>query len=262
MALEDQILVDLHRAAALASRPGIAVPSRDLEATSREIGRQGTKDAVSRLVRAGRVQSVRRDLVILPDATGRMTVGLPELIKVVVPSHHLITGGRALEEHRLTNQHFFSIVVLVPNPVSGFIYRGQKAVFLTTPEERIWGWQEDGPHFAVPERAIVDAVSHPRYGVSLPMATEALTSASLRDPDFLERLASAARRYGSTATARRLGLLVTRLFGRDAAEPFHELIGESRTPVPLRPGGQSKGEFDHEWRVILNASVSSAEVIV
>jgi predicted transcriptional regulator of viral defense system len=112
----------------------------------------------------------------------------------------------------------------------------------------------------LPERAILDAVSHPRYGVSLHMALGALRSAVERDPDFLGRLVEAARRYDSAATARRIGLLVDQLFGQDAAEPFRALIGTSRTPVSLRPGGERTGPIDHRWRLVMNASVEPAGV--
>jgi hypothetical protein len=44
---------------------------------------------------------------VLPDATGRIDVGLADLIDVVAPQPYLITGGSALEYHNLTDQHFF-----------------------------------------------------------------------------------------------------------------------------------------------------------
>lgn len=245
----------MYRAATLAGRPSIVLPSRDLEDTSRQLGQQGVKDAVRRLKRSGRILSVRKNLVVLPEATGRVTVGLPEIIKVVAPSLHLITGGRALEESHLTDQHSFTVVVLVPAPVSGFSFRGEKATFLTADPARIWGWVTSGPHYALPERAILDGVSHPRYGVSLPMALGALSGAIDRDPDFLSLLFDAARLYDSTATSRRIGLLVGHLCGHDEAEPFRDLIGTSRTPVLLRPGGERKGQIDRTWRVIVNASI-------
>jgi predicted transcriptional regulator of viral defense system len=259
---EDNVLVGLHRAASAAGRPGVCVPSRDLEEAGQAIGRPRAKEALSRLLRAGRVISVRQDLIVLPDATGRVTVDLPELIRVVSPSPYLITGGRALEEARLTGQHFFSVIVLVPGRVRGFSFRGEKAAFLPTERERIWGWREDGPHYATPERALVDALSHSRYGVPLSVALSALRKATQRDSDFLSRLVDATRRYGSSTTARRIGLVVEAQFGSDTAEPFRELIGSSRTPVLLRPGGPTDGEVDREWRVIVNATTQSEPATV
>jgi predicted transcriptional regulator of viral defense system len=255
VALEDRIMVQLYRAASLAGRPAIAVPSLDLEATASAVGNRSARQALSRLVHAGRVLSVRKDLVVLPDATGRVVVGMPELVGVVAPSPYLITGGRALEKSRLTDQHFFSIVVLTPSVVSGFSFRGERAVFMTTEPARIWGWEDDqSPRFATPERAVVDSVSHARYGVSLPIAIDALHRAAERDPEFLARLVDVTRRYDSTAAARRVGLLVDRLFGEEAAEPFRELVGESRTPVLLRSTGDAHGPVDRAWRVVGNAS--------
>ena len=254
MNLEDSVLIDLHRAATLAGRPGIAVPSLDLNLASQRIGGHRAEEALRRLRQSKRVLHVRKDLVILPDATGRTTVGLPELINVVAPTKHLITGGRALEERRLTNQHSFSVIVLVPKVITNFSLRRENAVFLATEVDRIWGWQRSGPHFAFPERALVDAVSHPRYGVSLSMAVGALDRAVGQDPRFLGRLVGATRRYRSPATARRIGLLVERLFGEEAAVPFEGLIGTNRTPVLLRAGGAKRGQLNERWRVIVNAT--------
>lgn len=255
MNIDDRVLRALHRAASLAARPGIAVPSKDLAGEADAIGRQAVAHALHRLARSDRILSVRRDLLVLPDATGRMTVTLPDLVEVVAPALHLITGARALDLNNLTDQYSFTVVVLVPTPVQGITYRGEEAIFLTTRPSRIWGWQPNGPHVAVPERAILDGVSHPRYGVALHMAIEALQRSVDRDPKFLERLVVATRNYHSAATARRVGLIVDRLYGPLAAEPFHQLIGDTRSPVLLRPGGAHTGAIDREWRLIVNASI-------
>jgi predicted transcriptional regulator of viral defense system len=259
--LEDRVLVELHRASALAGRPGIVVPSADLEVADQQTGsRPRTKNAISRLAKTNKIVTVRKDLLVLPDATGRVTVTAPELVDVVAPPPYLITGGRALQHHHLTDQHFFSIAVLVPTRVSTFIYRGERAVFLATDPKQIWGWQdEERPRFAIPERVILDVLSSTRYSVSFPQALSALVLATQRDPRFLERLVTSVRRFESNAAARRVGLLVDRLFGKDSAAPFRELIGESRTPVLLRRGGVTNGQVDPKWRVIVNASTEPEE---
>jgi predicted transcriptional regulator of viral defense system len=259
--IEDRVLVELHRASALGGRPGIVVPSADLEIADQQTGsRSRTKNAISRLIRANKVLAVRKDLLVLPDATGRVTVTVLELIDAVAPEPYLITGGRALQHHRLTDQHFFSVAVLVPTRVSTFIYRGERAVFLASAPKQIWGWQDDErPRIATPERVILDVLSNTRYSVSFSQALSALALAIQRDPKFLERLEASVRRFESNAAARRVGLLVDRLFGRDSAAPFHELIGESRTPVLLRSGGVTNGYIDHTWRVIVNASTEPEE---
>jgi predicted transcriptional regulator of viral defense system len=101
---------------------------------------------------------------------------------------------------------------------------------------------------------ILDVLSSTRFGVSFSQALSALSLAVQLDPEFLERLVAGVRRFESDATARRVGLLVDRLFGPDAALPFRELIGKSRTPVLLRRGGVTDGQVDPTWRVRVNAS--------
>ena len=250
------MLVELHRAATLAGRPGVAVPSVDLATFLSQSGNRGyALKAVARLVRSGRLMAVRKDLLVLPDSTGRVIVDLPELIDAVAPLPYLITGGRALQHHDLTDQHFFTAVVLVPRRVANFSYRGEKTVFLLTDHERIWGWSDDErPRYATPERVIVDALSHARYRVSFQQALDAMLRAAGLDSRFLERLAATVSRYASAATARRVGLLVDRHFGTDAAAPFREFIGTSRTPVLLRSTGTAEGPVDRAWRVRMNVS--------
>jgi len=254
--IEDRVLIELHRAAALAGRPGIAVPSQDLDIADQHTGsRSRTKDAIWRLEQAGRITSVRKDLFVLPDATGRISVGLANLIDVVAPQPYLITGGRALEHHNLTDQHFFSVAVLTPSRVTSFMYRGERAIFLPTDKNNIWGGKGQ-PHYATPERVIMDALGSTRYGVSFSQVLTALSLEGQRDPEFLGRLLASARHFQSNAAARRVGLLVDRLFGSDAAAPFRELIGKSRTPTLLRRGGRTDGSLDSTWRVIVNASTA------
>lgn len=259
--IEDRVLVELHRAAALAGRPGVAVPSQDLDIADELTGsRARTREALGRLVRKGQLTTVRKDLLLLPDATGRVTVGLDQLIDTIAPEPYLITGGRALEHHQLTDQHFFSVPVLVPTRVSPLMYRGEHAIFLATDPEHIWGWVDDErPRYATPERVIVDVVEGPRYSVAFPQVLSALDLAVRRDRELLERLVEVLGRFASVAAARRVGLLVDRLFGADAAAPFRGLIGQSRTPVLLRRGGVTHGPVDPIWRVIVNVSTDLEE---
>ena len=253
---EDQVLVELYRAAALAGRPSIAIPSLDLEVAENLNGRESALKAISRLAKTNRITSVRKDLLLLPDPTGRITVGIADLIDTVSPQPYLITGGRALEHHDLTDQHFFAVAVLVPSQVTPFAFRSERARFLVTNEKFIWGWGDDRPQYATPERAVLDVLNSARFGVSFSQALSSLNLGAHCDPKFLERLAASARRLGSDSASRRIGLIVDTLFGSDAAAPFVELIGESRTPVLLRRGGVTTAPIDSKWRVIVNASTT------
>jgi hypothetical protein len=95
--------------------------------------------------------------------------------------------------------------------------------------------------------------------VAFSQVLSALDLAVRRDPELLKRLVGVLGRFGSVAAARRVGLLVDRLFGADAAVPFRGLMGKSRTPVLLRRGGVTYGPVDPTWRVIVNASTDLEE---
>lgn len=262
MTIEDRVLRELHRAALEAGRRGIGVPSADLDAVARRTGdRAAAEQALKRLVQAQRVVRVRRDVVVLPDPTGLLGIELADLIDGIAPQPYLITGGGALGHFDLTDQHFFGLAVLVPSEVTKLRFRGQTATFFKTDPTNIWGWgAEARPRFALPERALVDALNHPRYGVSLTQAADALLRAASRDTGFLNRLLAAVLRYrsgsrghSSRSSARRVGFVVERLFGPEAAAPYRDLVGSNRAPVLLRPGGSSSGPVDSSWRLVVNA---------
>jgi len=269
MTIEDLVLRELHRAALEAHRRGIAVPSVDLGAVARRTGgRPAAEQALTRLVKAKRVVRVRRDLLVLPDTTGLLSIDMVDLVDAVAPQPYLITAGGALEHFDLTDQYSFGLVVLVPSEVTRLRYRGQTATFFKTDPANIWGWEpETRPRYALPERAIVDVLNHPRYGVSLTQALDAICRATSRDSAFLDRLHAAVLRYGagsrghsSRSSARRVGLVVERLFGADAAAPYRDLVGTNRTPVLMRPGGSPSGPIDSTWRVVVNAVLEPATV--
>lgn len=264
MKLEDGVLRELHRAALEAGRPNICVPSTDLNAVARRTGsREAAQKAVQRLARAERVVRIRKDLLILPEVTGLLNVEMDNLIDAIAPQAYLITGGRALEHHHLSDQHFFGVIVLVSSRIQGLAYRGQTATFLLTDPRNIWGWREGArPHYATPERTIVDTLNHPRYAVSLTQSLDALLTAASKDPSFLDRLLHAVVRYRSPSAARRVGLVVERFFGAAPALPFLPLIGENRLPVLMRPGGNPEGCLDAKWRVIVNAVLEPEKVMV
>lgn len=256
------MLKEMYGLALDAGRPSVSIPSLDLNALSEVAGgRWSAQSAIQRLVHSGRITRARRDLLVLPDTTGRLKLDLPDLIDIVAPLPYLITAGRAIEHHDLTDQHFFRVTVLSPRELEPLSFRGQSAKFAKTSAERIWGWAESpGPRYALPERAIVDALNHPRYGVAHSLAVDALLLAVGRDSGFLDRLLDTVRRFESPAVARRVGYVVHRFISTDAAMPFRELIGQNRSPVMLRPGGKRTGDVDSTWRVRVNAQVQPERV--
>lgn len=260
MTIEDVVLADLHRATREAGRPSIAIPSKDLDVAARRAGgRVAAKQALARLVSARRVVRVRRDLLLLPDPTGLLNIECDDLVEAIAPTAHLITAGAALAHLGLTDQHYFGLVVLVPTEIATLTYRSQTVKFYKTDPTNIWGSTRGAtPRYACPERALLDAVNHPRYGVSLTQSVDALVRAESSDPEFLDRLQSAVHRYGarghgSRSAARRFGLIIDRLYGPSAAAPYREMLGPNRAPVLLRPGGSHEGAVDPTWRVLVNA---------
>jgi predicted transcriptional regulator of viral defense system len=262
MKLEDKVLRELHRAALDAGRHALAVPSVDLDVVAARTGsREAAQKAIQRLVQAGRVVRVRKDLLVLPDTAGLLGVDLVDLVDAITPRPYLITGGRALEHHELTDQHFFGVVVLTPGSLRTLSFRAQSATFLRTDPANIWGWQDDArPRYALPERAIVDVLNHPRYGVSLTQSLDALFLAAGKYPAFLDRLLETVAHYNSPAVARRVGLVVERLFGTAHAEPYRGLVGANRAPVRLRARGTANGPLDTTWRVVVNAAIEPERV--
>lgn len=265
MTVEDMLLRDLHRAAIDAGRPGVAVPSADLPPiVGRARSQASIAQALHRLTRSGRIVRVRRDLLVLPDAAGLLRVDLVDLVDAMASGPYIITAGRALQHAELTDQHWFGIEVLAARGGAPLCWREQQARFHQTDPTNLWGAVPDmRPSYALPERALLDVLNHPQYGVSLTQALDALILAARRDTQFLGRLHRAvlrygagARNHGARAVARRVGLLVERLYGADAAEPYLALVGENWAPVPLRPGGKAAGTINRTWRVIENATIA------
>jgi predicted transcriptional regulator of viral defense system len=170
------------------------------------------------------------------------------------PERHLVTAGRALAWHGLSDQAFRQLIVLTPKLQREWQWQGETVRYVLQPEEKIWGGREIGPArsptlIARPERAILDSLTHPSWGVSLHQIVEAIRIGLSRDQKFAERLAQATARYDNAFAARRLGFIVSRLAGNDAAASFRGLIGTSRAITPLESGGQRKGPVHAEWRL-------------
>jgi predicted transcriptional regulator of viral defense system len=270
MTVEDTLLRDLHRAAIDAGRPGVAVPSVDLPSMVGSTRSQASIDqALYRLTRSGRIIRVRRDLLVLPDAAGLLRVDLVDLIDVAASGPYIITAGRALQHAELTDQHWFGIEVLTARAGAPLYWRDQQARFHQTDPTNLWGALPDTrPCYALPERALLDVFNHPRYGVSLTQALDALILAVSRDTLFLDRLHTAvirygagARNHGARAVARRVGLLVERIYGAEAAEPYLALVGDNWSPISLRPSGKAAGDLNRKWRVIENATIAPERAV-
>lgn len=159
-----------------------------------------------------------------------------EVIGYVTPDPHLVTAGRALREHRLSDQTFRSLVVMTPHRLRSWEWQGERVKYVLTPRERIWGAAERSPllptRIANEERALLDALAHPRWGVSLAHLTEALDRYLERTGES-DKLALATARYKNAHLARRFGFLIEQLAGEAKALPFRALRGSTKGAIPL-----------------------------
>lgn len=170
----------------------------------------------------------------------------------MTPRPYLITAGRALAEFGLSDQHFFHVIVLTSHRLSDWSWQGDEVRYALVAPGRIWGLSTpDGPRVALPERAILDCLANPRWGVGLAQTAEALDRA-VRDCTSPERLAQTAERYGSAAAARRLGYLLELLHGPDAGSPLLPLRGRSHARVLLSSSTPNRGPSNPRWGLRIN----------
>ena len=250
--LSERAFVALNRRVVSAQRYPVVRLDEDMEALDAATGSpRRSRDALRQLRRDGRLRRVRRGIYLLVAPTGSTDVRVLPLIDAVTPRPYLITAGRALAELGLSDQHFFRVIALTSHRLNDWAWQGDEVRYAFVDPERIWGQAPDGPSIALPERAILDCLANPRWGVSVPQAAEAVDRA-VPDRVSPERLAQAAERYGSAAAARRLGFLLELLHGPDAAEPLLSLRGRSHAHVLLSPSAPARGPTDPRWKLRVN----------
>jgi len=252
--LRERAVVALNRRALDADRHPVVRLDEDMEALDTSTGsRRRSQDALRQLRRDGRLRRVRRGVYLLVAPTGSTDARILPLIDAVTPRPYLVTAGRALAELRLSDQHFFRVIVLTSHRLNDWSWQGDEVRYALLAPGRIWGVStSDGPSIALPERAILDCLANPRWGVTLPQAAEALDRA-VPYRATPEGLARAAERYGSAAVARRLGYLLELLHGPDAAEPLLALRGRSHAHVLLSCSAPDRGPSSPRWGIRVNA---------
>ena len=251
--------VRLARAASLARRPGVVLIEQDLDDLIELVGSRAEAHAVvASLERQGRVRPVRRGAYALVDAGGGVRLDVLDLVAAVTAKPYLVTAGRALQFHGLSDQHYRRVFVLVSTQLRAWTWRGDEVRYVRT-NRSLRGdavrTRRTRAQIATPERAIADSLDHPSWGVPLSQVVQAIVTALDRDSTSADRLAVEAARADSHSLARRLGFIVSRLAGTEAARPFLPLRGESKASTPLRAGGPAGGPIDRIWRVRENADL-------
>jgi predicted transcriptional regulator of viral defense system len=255
--LEDAY-VALVRASTLSRTPGVVVAERDLltldELTA---SRSRSHELIADLIATGRLRQVRRGAYVLVDAAGVVAVDILDIISALTPRPYLVTAGRALQFHGLSDQHFRRIQVLVHTQLRSWSWRGDTVRYSRVTH----GFRgvstrtrKTEAAIATPERAVADSLEHPAWGVTISQASEALDMMLRRDPVSADRLAAVAADQFGFALARRLGFLVSTLADEDRARGFLPLRGRSKSATPLLAGGANGGPIDRTWNVRVNVA--------
>lgn len=246
--------IRLARSAHLAGRPGVVVVERDLAGLRDLTGHDRASLAlINRLEKAGRLQRVRRGAYVIISPTGTVELDSLDLVSALTELPYLVTAGKALQFHDLTDQHFHRICVAVATQRRSWSWRGEEVTYVRVKAGRLktatTRTSRTRARIALPARAIIDSLAHPQWGVTLSQVVEAIERLMDRDESSTDSLALEAASLGSSTTARRAGFLVARIAGRDAARPFLPLLGQSKAVTPLRPGVAGEGPIDSEWRI-------------
>lgn len=251
--LSERAFIALNRNAFKTGRHPVVRLDEDMHALDAATGsRRRSQDALRQLRRDGRLRRVRRGVYLVVAATGSIEARVLPLVDAVTPRPYLITAGRALAEFGLSDQHFFRVIVLTCHRLANWSWQGDEVRYALLAPERIWGLSApDGPQIALPERAILDCLANPRWGVTLAQTVEALDRA-VPDRTTPEDLAVAAKRYGNAAVARRLGYLLELLRGPDAAAPLLDLRGRSHAHTLLASSTPAQGPTDPHWGLRIN----------
>jgi predicted transcriptional regulator of viral defense system len=251
--------VRLARAASLARRPGVVLVQDDLDGLIELAGSRAEAHAViAALERQGRIRPVRRGVYVLVDTGGGIRLDVLDLVAALTPKPYLVTAGRALQFHGLSDQHYRRVLVLVSTQLRPWTWRGDEVRYVRTSRSfrgDAARTRRTKAQIATAERAIADSLDHPSWGVPLSQVVQAIATVLDRDSASADKLAAEAAHAGSHSLARRLGFIVSRLAGSDAARPFLPLRGESKASTPLRAGGQAGGRIDRIWRVRENVDL-------
>lgn len=252
--LLERAYVALNRRTRTQKRHPVVLLDEDQAALDTATGsRRASVDALSRLQRAGRLQRVRRGVYLLVEPTGSVDADVLRIIDAVTPRPYLVTAGRALAAANLSDQYFFSIIVLTSRRLHPWAWQGNRVRYATVGEAKLWGSRSrDGVQVARPERAVLDSLAQPRWGVTVPQVSEAIDLGLQREALTTEVLKRAAGRYRNVSVARRVGFLVSLVAGPNAAAPFLDLRGSARALPLLAPRGPVDGQVDPTWKIRVN----------
>lgn len=216
--------------------------------------------AVRKLARREVLVPIRRGAWAVRSERGTLPAGALALVGWLTPQTHLVSAGAALARHGLTDQAFRTIIVAVAVPQRDWAWQGEQVAYREVSPSRLWGAARSRSarqgaltQVASAEKAVLDCLAHPSWGVSVPQVAQAIARYLGRRPEGdAEPLFAAARRLGVQAVTQRLGYLTELVAGEGAAEPIHRLVPTNAAVVTLGTRSGRSGTLNTRWRVRVN----------
>lgn len=246
-------LTRLADAAERRGRPAVVLVDEDLSALGADPAR--CRAIIAALERGDQLQRVRRGTYVLNHPGHARPPSALELVGALTPGAHLISGAAALRHHQLTQEHPGRVDVWVCRSMPGWSWRGDTVRYARSRRPLAAGDRRTA-RVAPAALAIVDAVAHPAWGVSLAAITGAMQLMLLRGPALGQALAEVCRAHVTHAAVRRIGYLLTAIAGPAAAAPLLELRGTGNAYALLQSGGRRDGPIDRTWKVRCNVELA------
>jgi predicted transcriptional regulator of viral defense system len=173
--------------------------------------------------------------------------------------HSFFSFGTACTYHGLTDQVFSEVYLVTQVRRRPKLVRGKRYVFVAVTEDRFFGFTElkvlgATVQMATVERALVDALSRPRYAGGIGEVSGMVVRASRRVS--WNALLDSLRRFGESALIQRLGYLLDLSRVEVPQETLAALRGLVRpgSKIPLGPRARwgAHGPLSRAWNVIEN----------
>ncbi|MCK5806331.1 MAG: type IV toxin-antitoxin system AbiEi family antitoxin domain-containing protein [Lentisphaeria bacterium] len=215
-----------------------------------------------RLVKKGWLVRLRPGLFqLVPASRGREGVAdsNPLAVGAVLVSPYFFSYGTACTHHGLTEQRFSEVYVACRERRVGERIRGNRFVFVHVPERRFFGFTEARVlgvpvQMATLERALLDAIDHPRHSGGIGEVSRIAMRAAPRVS--WDELLALLRRWGSSALVQRLGYLLDLHKSSMPESVRAELLAIIRPHSKIHLGSRgrwgARGSLASPWNVLVN----------
>lgn len=211
--------------------------------------------ALHRLVKAGRIAHIRRDLYVAPHPDGTMP-SAEELVCDVDPQAY-VSFSAALAHHGHTDQDPVQVIAVSPAKQWSFDYGPRQVMIvpgsrsLGSPDWDVMSDDHGGYRLATVQQAFIDALARPALGPPVSTLVRVVQTLARTDSPDLDELVQRVGATDSPVLARRLGLLLELATG---TTNFNLLAQGHRNHTTSRFGGERIAEHDPRWRIDLPMS--------